>query len=375
MTDTQTAPDVRAARERILLVDDEPHIRGILSRWLSDAGYECAQAPTAEEAWDTLQNGDFHLLVSDVVMPDMSGMELLSKVRQARPDVAVLMVTAVDDRETTTRALRLGAYGYIIKPFDEDEVLININNALERRRLVLASEAYEQRLEETVRTQTAEIRESREEIALRLIAAQEYRHDETGAHVRRIGLYAEALARALNRSEETAEMLRQAAPMHDVGKIGIPDAILLKPGDLSADEWEVMKTHAEIGGRILEGTHIPMLQAAAQIAVAHHEKWDGSGYPKGLAGDDIPETARIVAAADVYDALVSSRVYRPALPEEEALDIMAKGRNRHFDPEILDCFMSILPEIRRIRQETRDRAGELGDKLAAVSALLKGVAQ
>ena len=375
MTETGTAQHVQAARARILVLDDESHIRGILARWLSGAGHECAQAASGEEARALLHDGSFDLLASDIMMPGMSGMELLSEVRQSRPDVAVLMVTAVDDRETATRALRMGAYGYLIKPFDEDEVLISVANALERRRLVLESKAYEQRLEETVREQTSEIRESREEIALRLIAAQEYRHDETGAHVRRMGLYAEALARAMNHTEESAELLRLAAPMHDVGKIGIPDAILLKPGDLSPDEWGTMKTHAEIGGRILEGTNVPMLQAAAQIAVAHHEKWDGSGYPEGLAGDDIPETARIVAVTDVYDALMANRVYRPALPEAEALDIMAKGRNQHFDPEILDRFMGILPGIRRIRSETRDREGDRGDKLAVVSALVQGAAR
>jgi len=339
----------------ILLVDDERHIRDMLDRWLSDAGHTCGQAATSEEALVMLRDGDFHLLVTDILMPGMSGLDLLAKVREEHPDVAVLMVTAVHDRETATQALRLGAYGYVIKPFGRDEVIINVENALERRRLVLASQAYEQRLEATVQEQTAAIRESRDEIALRLIAAQEHRHDETGAHVKRMGMYSEILATALGRSDDMAEMLRLAAPMHDVGKIGVPDAILLKPGDLTGDEWETMKTHAEIGGRILGGTNVPMLQMAAEIAVAHHEKWDGTGYPGGLAGTDIPEAARIVAVADVYDALVASRVYRAAVPEEDALAIIVKGRDQHFDPEILDGFMRILPDIRRIRRQVSDQ--------------------
>ena len=196
---------------------------------------------------------------------------------------------------------------------------------------------------------TAEVRRSQSEIAMRLMAASEYRDDETGAHIRRIGLFAAALAEKAGWEPQAVGDLQLAAPMHDIGKVGIPDAILLKPGKLTAEEFEAMKGHTTIGGRILGDTDIALLRLAKEIALSHHEKWDGSGYPRGLAGEAIPQSGRIVALCDVYDALVSHRVYRPALPEEEALDIMTKGRGSHFDPELFDCFLQTLPEFRQFR--------------------------
>ncbi len=354
--DPLTADQVpQAPSGRILIVDDEPDVREILSRWLEREGYQCATAADAQEACEQLKDGNFALLVTDIMMPGISGIDLLSTVKQKFPDVAVLMATAVDNRKTAIQALEIGAYGYVVKPFERNEVAINVVSALERRRLVLASQQYEQRLEERVREQTEDIRRSREEILLRLIAAQEFRHDETGAHVRRIGLYSEVLASRMGRPADYAETLRLASPMHDVGKIGIPDAILQKPGKLDDNEREIMKTHTTIGARILKGTHIPLLHTAEQIAIAHHEKWDGSGYPKGLAGEDIPESARIVAVLDVYDALVNDRVYRPAVPEHDALAIMDRGRSSHFDPDIYDAFRAALPELRVIRSRLRDK--------------------
>jgi len=344
--------------QNILVVDDEPYVRELLSHWLSAEGYHCAQAANAEEALVALQTDDFELVIADILMPGKSGIEFLALAKQQFPDVAVIMVTAVDDRKTAIRSLELGAYGYVIKPFEQNEVMINVVNALERRRLELQSRDYQRSLEERVREQTEDIRASREEICLRLMAAQQYRHDETGAHVRRIGLYAEALARRMGYSEEQAEMLRLAGPMHDVGKVGIPDSILMKPGKLDPQEWEIMKTHTIIGGRILEGPRIPLLNLAQQIALAHHEWWDGSGYPHGISGPDIPEPARIVAILDAYDALVHRRVYRPAVPEDEALAIMAKENGTHFDPDIYDVFLGMLAEIGSIRQQIRDEGGE-----------------
>jgi len=330
---------------RILVVDDEPHVREIISRWLDDEGYECNIAADAEEACRLLSTDSFSIMVSDIKMPGKSGIDLLEEVKDQYPDMAVIMVTAVDDREIAIHTLQTGAYGYIVKPFGEDEVIINVANALERRRLVIESRQYESRLEEKVREQTEEIRLSREEITLRLIAAQEYRHDETGAHVRRIGLYAEAIGERIGRPKEYTEMLRLAAPMHDVGKIGVPDSILMKPGKLTGGEFEIMKTHTTIGGKILEGSRLALVNMAQAIALWHHERWDGSGYPHSLAGEDIPESGRIVAVADVYDALVHDRVYRPAMSEDEALAIMTSERGAHFEPLIFDVFLESLPEL------------------------------
>ncbi len=339
---------------RVLVVDDERSIREILTRWLEGEGYECETAASAEEACGILKADNYSLLIADILMPGKSGIELLTVTKRRSPDVAVIMVTAVDDRDTAIHALHLGAYGYVIKPFEQNEVIVNVVNALERRRLTLASKDYERCLEEKVREQTNEIRQSREEIALKLMAAQEYRHDETGAHVRRLGLYAEVIGERMGHTKEYTDMLRLAAPMHDVGKIGIPDSILTKRGKLSVDEFEIMKTHTVIGARILEGTAIELLNLARDIALDHHEKWDGSGYPRGTSGEDIPGAARIVAVLDVYDALVHKRVYRPALPEEEALAIIKDGRGSHFDPNVYDMFLQEGQQLRAIRQQIKD---------------------
>ena len=351
-TDAKTAQP--SAKAKILIVDDEPYVCSLLARWLAVEQYECHTADSAGEALELLDQGGFSLVVSDIMMPGTSGMELLAAMKERHPDVAGIMVTGVDDRKTAIRALELGAYGYVTKPFDQNEVVINVVNALERRRLLLESQRYERSLEEKVREQTQDIRVSREEITLRLVAAQEYRHDETGAHIRRIGLDAEAMVRGMGRSEEYAELLRLSAPMHDVGKIGVPDSILLKPGKLTGDEFDVMKTHTTIGARILEGSNVPVLNTSRDIALRHHERWDGSGYPDGIEGEDIPEAARIVAVVDVYDALVNNRVYRPAFLEEKALAIMSEEKGEHFDPEIFEAFLDVLPVIRDILGEVAD---------------------
>ncbi len=338
----------------ILLVDDEPDISRILSSWLSRAGYYCLTATTGEEALDILQEGNIQLVVSDIMMPGMSGIDLLGFIKELFPDVAVILVTAVDDRKTAIMTLELGAYGYVIKPFDMNEILINVANALERRRLTLLSQEYEQSLETAVREKTREVREREEQIVLRLISASGCRDDETGAHIRRIGLYASVIANDIGWNRESVADIRLAAAMHDVGKIGILDRILLKPGKLTPEEFEIMKTHTTIGARLLGNSNIPLLHMAKEIALSHHEKWDGSGYPNGLAGEEIPESGRIVALADVYDALVMDRVYRPAIPEPEALAMMTSNRGSYFDPTLFDRFMDLLPEIRRIRQEVQD---------------------
>jgi putative two-component system response regulator len=338
----------------ILVVDDEPDIGRIISTWLSRAGYSCADATTGEQALELLQSQEFQLVLSDIMMPGMSGIDLLASIKDLFPEVAVILVTGVDDRKTAIMTLELGAYGYVIKPFDRNEILINVANALERRRLTLLSQEYEHSLEREVREKTREVREREEEIVLRLISASGYRDDETGSHIRRIGLYSSVIAKDLGWNVESVTDMRLAAAMHDVGKIGILDSILLKPGKLTSEEFEVMKTHTTIGARLLGDSNIPLLRLAKEIALTHHEKWDGSGYPRGLSGSDIPESGRVVAIADVYDALIMNRVYRPAIPEPDALAMMASSRGKHFDPRMFDHFVSLLPEMRRIRQAVQD---------------------
>jgi putative two-component system response regulator len=342
---------VNEAPPEILVVDDEEYVCRMVGRLLQSKGYPSAQAYSGAEALEILASGKFELLISDITMPGMSGMELLGEVKKLYPDLAVIMLTAVDDQETAIDALELGAYGYVIKPFHSNELLINIANALRRRQLEKMRNEYEARLEFQIRERTREIRRTQEEVIYRLVSASEFRSLETGVHVRRIAKYTQVLARALGWDFSESEDLGLAASMHDVGKIGVRDEILLKPGKCTPEEFEVMKEHTTIGASILVGSNIPLIVLAREIALCHHEKWDGSGYPRGLAGEDIPVSARITAVCDVYDALISDRVYRPAMDEETALSIMKEGRGSHFDPEIFDHFMECLPEFHRIRSE------------------------
>lgn len=341
-------------KKRILAVDDQSMVADMVALWLTESGYECDVAVSARQALALLEQNKYDLMISDVKMPEMSGIELLIQVKANYPNLAVLMATGVDDREIAGQAIQIGAYGYIIKPFTLNEFLINVANALERSRLTRENRICRQILEEEIRARTADVRRREEEIALRLISAAGHRDEETGEHIKRIGLYSIVIASDLGWDDERVEHLRVGAPMHDVGKIGIPDSILRKPGRLSPEEYQVIKQHPRIGAGILGGSNIPLLQTAADIALCHHERWDGSGYPAGLRGKEIPEAARVVAIADVYDALSNDRVYRAMYPEKEVLEIMAKKKGSHFDPEIFDCFMANLPCMERILHSHQD---------------------
>ena len=312
----------------------------------------------AAAAWAHLQEHPVDLATLDITMPGGSGLDLLDQIRQTLPDTAAIMLTAEGDTAKAIRALTAGAYGYLIKPVERQELLIQVSNALERRRLVIENREYTQELENKVREQTRAIRMAHEETIHRLVKASLYRDEETGAHIKRTGWYSELLAATIGWDRERVEQIRLAAPMHDIGKIGIPDAILCKPGKLTPDEFAVMQTHAQLGAKLLAGSQSPVLRMAHEIALGHHERWDGSGYPSGLKGTEIPEAARIVAIVDVYDALTHDRVYRPALPEQEVLTILRAGRGTHFDPELLDVFMSLLPEMRVIAETVTDAEEE-----------------
>ena len=291
----------------VLVVDDDRHVRAIIVHWLTAQGYCCAEADSAEAAWKHLQEHEFHLLTLDVMMPGQSGLELLHDVAKKYPDMAVIMLTATGQTQTTTDALTHGACAYLLKPFLREELVFHVRKALERRQLVIDKREYMLHLEEKVREQTRVIRRSQEDVIHRLACASTYRDEETEMHIRRTGLLSELLAKAAGWSAEEAENLRMAAPMHDVGKIAIPDAILRKAGELTAEEFEVMKTHTTIGAKMLAGSDSPVLQMAAEIALNHHEHWDGGGYPQGAAGHAIPESARIMAIVDVYDDLSHDR--------------------------------------------------------------------
>jgi putative two-component system response regulator len=354
---------------RLLVVDDESYVREVLARYVGAEGYTVDQAASGEEAWQMLAEDSFDLVITDIMMPGMSGMDLLQRIQEERANVGVIMVTAVNDRGTAIEAVDYGAYGYIMKPFNQDELAINVANALERLRLSKLREQYEEELEREVRQRTGEIRRREEEIAIRLISAAEYRDDETGSHIRRMGLCAKRMATELGWGEIRCDDLRIAGAMHDIGKIGIPDSVLLKPGKLTSAEREIIKTHTEIGARLLSGSDVPLLQVARDIALSHHERWDGTGYPRALGEKDIPETGRLVAIVDVYDALTHDRVYRPAMSEEEALEIMDEGRGSHFDPEFYDMFRDLLPQLRDIRHNVAENEDLLAPAATPVDGL------
>ena len=342
----------------ILVVDDEPHVCEIVRRILVPEGHSCAVANSSDEAWAYLQAQDVDLITLDVRMPGQSGVELLKRIHDEFPDTSVIMLTGVGGADTAIQALTYGACGFLTKPIDLDELLFYVKRGLERQQLIVERHLHVEQLEERVRQQTETIRRAHEETILRLVGASMYRDEETGAHVKRVGLFSAVLAEATGWPAAEAERIRMAAPMHDVGKIGIPDAILQKPGKLTHDEFEIMKSHAVIGAELLEGSESPMLETAHDIALHHHERWDGQRYPHGLAAMEIQESSRIVAIADVYDALTHDRVYRPALPEEKALAMMRADRGRHFDPHLLDLFFEVLPEIRTIAGLNPDAESE-----------------
>ena len=314
----------------MLVVDDESYARTTVCHWLTRAGFQCGEAASADEAMARLQDQEAHLLTLDITVPDRSGLEVLSQIKQRWPDTEVLVLTALEETATAVEAMTLGAYGYLLKPIESGELVLQAKKALERRDLLVERRQYTATLEAQIRQQMQAIRHAHEETILRLLSASRYRDEETGAHIKRTGLYCELFAEVLGWPAEQVQNIRLAAPMHDLGKIGIPDAILQKPGPLTAEEFAVMKTHTAIGARMLEGSESAILQMAHEIAMAHHERWDGSGYPKGLAGMEIPESARILAIVDVYDALTHRRVYHEALPEDKAMEIMEEGRGKTF---------------------------------------------
>ena len=314
------------------------------------------------------------LVLSDVNMPGESGIDFTREVLAQYPDTAVVMVTGMDDRRYADVAIELGAYGYILKPFKPNELIINVGNALRRRALEIENRGHRERLEQTVldrtaalrdtiaqlETSDAELRRLREETIRRLSSAAEFRNQETGEHIVRMSLYCTLLARLADLDPDRAEMIRIASPMHDVGKLGIPDQILLKPGRLTDGERKVMEGHAEIGYRILAGSEVELLDLAALMAFTHHERIDGTGYPRGLSGDEIPIEGRIAAVADVFDALTSDRVYRPAFEVDEARAMMEEGRGTQFDADLLDLFFGAFDDVVAIRRS----AGDNGDESA-----------
>jgi putative two-component system response regulator len=358
------------AEASILVVDDEPAVRRVLEKLLTAEGYDVLLAEDGEQALSLLQVQHVDTILLDVMMPGIDGVEVCRKIR-ATPGLAhvpVVIVTAADDRACRRRAREAGADDFLSKPFDEVELRARIKNSIrvkryqdgldhQRRSLMVTVDEHTRDLERATANLERVRREldaARQETIERLTRAAEFRDDETAAHLQRMSHYCRMLARKKGLDEYQAELMRVASPMHDVGKIGIPDSILLKPSKLTPAEFEIMKKHAEIGYRILYGSDSELLNLAGNIARSHHEKWDGSGYPYGLRGSAIPLEGRIAAVADVFDALTSKRPYKPAWTMDEATAYLASGRARHFDPELVDLFLGSMDEVLDIRQQFQD---------------------
>jgi putative two-component system response regulator len=366
-TPTTLSPAVEKLAAKIMIVDDEPINIMVARKYLKDAGY--ADFITTEDprpALNMIREESPDVIILDIMMPHINGLEILEQIRRDSTlrHLPVLILTATTDETIKVRALELGATDFLTKPVKPTELIPRVRNACAVKELFDHLQQYSGKLEESVRQRTHELDESRLELIQVLACAAEYRDQETGNHVLRVGRYTGLIAEQLGFDRERVEMLEQAAILHDVGKIGIPDSILLKPGRLTDEERKIMMNHCQYGMNILRGrpnlTRIrfeqskaprisvsPVLKLAAIISNTHHEKWDGSGYPNGLKGEEIPIEGRITAVADVFDALSSKRCYKPSQPLDQCLEILLEGRGKHFDPQVLDAFFACLDQITR----------------------------
>lgn len=341
----------------IVIIDDTDTNLVLLQAMVRRLGdHECLCFEDPEVGLEHCLAREPDLIVVDYMMPKLDGVRFIERVRAVPgyATVPILMVTAYGEREVLYEALEKGATDFVTKPVDRIEFTHRVRNMLEQRRNHLLIRDRAVSLAEEVRLATAQVHERERETIYRLARSAEFRDPETGAHILRMAHYSRLIARVMGLSLELQEHLLQAAPMHDVGKLGTPDHILLKPGKLTAEEFEVMKKHATIGYEILKGSSSPMMQLAAEVALTHHERFNGSGYPRGLRGEAIPLIGRIVAVADVFDALTSDRPYKAAWTVDETAEFMKKGRGEHFDPICLDLFFGAWAEVVAIHLKYRD---------------------
>jgi putative two-component system response regulator len=341
-----TAADPRAAAGTILIIDDEERIVRVLERLLRGGGYTTIVSTTdAREAFDCFLRHAPDLVLLDLHMPHTDGYDVLARLQPhitGEGYVPVVMLTGDANPVARQRALSMGAQDFLSKPFDPLEVLLRIKNLLETRALHLALQRQNDLLEEKVEQRRRELQEAQREILDRLALAAEFRDDDTRQHTQRVGEISALIAEAMGLPDGLVQVIRQAAPLHDLGKIGMPDDILLKLGKLTVSEYGVMQQHTTIGARILSGSSHAILQTAEQIALTHHERWDGRGYLHGLKGDDIPLVSRIVAVADVFDALTHRRPYKEPWPVNSALDEIQRLQGQQFDPEVVAALRQVV---------------------------------
>ncbi|NIP99853.1 MAG: response regulator [Nitrospinaceae bacterium] len=342
---------------KILIVDDEQGNIHVLKRMLKAAGYQNITSTTdSRTTFDLYKTLHPDLVLLDIKMPGFNGFDVMQGLSGIEKEgyLPILVLTAQLDSDTKLKALKAGAKDFVNKPFNIEEMLVRIENLLEVRMLHNSVHFEKRNLEEQIRERTQALQQYQIEIIHRLARAAEYRDNETGMHVIRMSKLCERLARGVGMQQKECEILRHASPMHDIGKIGIPDHILLKSGKLTPEEWKVMQTHAEIGALILSGSNSDLLQMAEVIAGTHHERWDGTGYPRGLKGEEIPVAARIVTVCDVFDALTSDRPYKRSWTIEDAVAEMEKQSGKMFDPHIVKTFISLLPEMVEITRQFAD---------------------
>jgi putative two-component system response regulator len=333
-------------KARILIVDDEEHNIEILRRILTRAGFTRVESTTdSRDAKRLYVRHRPDLILLDLHMPHLDGLEVMAQLAEVAEAsyLPILILSADVTPEARRQALSRGAKDFVNKPFQQDEILLRIKTLLETRLLYLQIQTQNQILEARVRERTRALEEAQVEIIERLAVAAEFRDDNTGQHTLRVGLLSALLARQLGLPDTQVSLIRRAAPLHDVGKLGVPDTILLKLGKLSDEEFAVVKTHTVIGARILSGGKFPLLRLAEEIAFSHHERWDGSGYA-GIPGTRIPLAGRIVSVADVFDALTQQRPYKPAWPVSDAIAEIDRQRGRQFDPDVVDAFIRVIEQ-------------------------------
>jgi len=337
--------------DRILVVDDEDAIREIVASMLTSAQYECRQAGSGLEALALLNSGEeFELMLSDLMMADLDGIGLLERTKEQYPDMPVVMVTAVHDISVALAAIRNGAYDYLLKPFEREQLLATVRRALENRRLKMENRAYQTNLESLVAKRTDDLRramanlERSYDITLEALGdALDLKDAETEGHSKRVTALTIAIARAMGLPAEQIRIIARGAFLHDIGKMAIPDKIIRKPGKLDAEEVAIMREHCYHGYQMLR--KIPFLQDACEIVYSHQEKYDGTGYPRGLKGDEIPLGARIFSVADTLDAITSNRPYRPAQSLTAAREEIERWSSRQFDPEVVKVFLKMPDNI------------------------------